>query len=130
MPRKLSANDDPLLESAVPKPHGLSPIDRTDRIPRLDDDLEVVASGAESSGQIEYDERGHARWKWVTEIAQNAPADQTFDQLKALTNNRLRLLDESQVSRDEPAAPPPGGGYNPYETTPKAPQRPLKPRPK
>jgi hypothetical protein len=129
MPRKLSANDDPTLRPAAAKPEGLSPLDRTDRIPRLDDDLEVVASGADSSGQIEYDERGQARWKWVTEIAQNAPTDRTFDQLKALTNNRLRLLDESQASRDQPPAPQPGGGYNPYETTPKA-QRPAKPRPK
>jgi hypothetical protein len=120
MPHKNGSND-PSPVAPGPKLDN-SAIERTDRIPRLDeDDLAVVASGLDSSGQIEYDERGHARWKWVTEIVTGATTDQTFDQLKALTNNRLRLLDEPSLSRDEPPAP--GGGYNPYETTPKPAKR-------
>jgi hypothetical protein len=126
MARKIKP-DDPTFEEPAPHVVGAS-IERTDRIPRLEEDLELVAPGADASGQIEYDERGQARWK-ISEIPSKA-TDETFDQLRALTNNRLRLLDDTRPEEQEPVRSSAGGGYNPYETTPKPKPPALKRRPK
>lgn len=67
------------------------------------------------TGTIEHDERGDARWVFPSE-QQARDAAETFDELKALDNDTLEILELTE-SR---AKARPGGGYNPYDvTTPK-----------
>jgi hypothetical protein len=76
-----------------------------------------------STGGVEHDERGDARWVWASEQQARDTAE-TFDELKALDNDTLEIL---ELSEPNPAKAPPGGGYNPYDvTTPK--KRPAKNR--
>jgi hypothetical protein len=67
-----------------------------------------------STGTIEHDERGDARWVWPSEQQAHESIEKTFDELKALDNETLTLLEQSAPSNGKP---PPGGGYNPYNTT-------------
>jgi hypothetical protein len=73
-------------------------------------DAKVTLTNERSAGSIIHDERGDARWTWATESPDTL--ERTFDELKALDNETLTLLDS-----DKPAAsrPIPGGGYNPYD---------------
>ena len=67
-----------------------------------------------SIGTIEHDERGDARWVWASEHQAQESLERTFDELKALDNETLSLLDQPAPA---PGKQPPGGGYNPYNTT-------------
>ena len=89
------------------------------RTDQLSDDyrLSVVSASENSSGTVDHDDRGQARWKWVTEMG--APvdhSDDTFDHLKELENHALAL--------DEPPVAKPNGqfGYDPYDTPAAAPK--------
>ncbi len=82
---------------------------------QLDDTyrLRVVAASESANGAVAFDDRGHAQWKWITELgASGTDASGTFDQLKALEAPKLRLKD------DTPPAPEPTAktGYDPYAT--------------
>ena len=73
----------------------------------------VVPASESEIGGIEHDERGHARWKWKTDVAASAdPTAETFNFLKALDtalevdrSQKLRTLKESMKT-----------GLNPYDT--------------
>lgn len=67
-----------------------------------------------ATGTIEHDERGDARWVFPSEQQAHESIEKTFDELKALDNETLTLLEQSAPS---PGKAPPGGGYNPYNTT-------------
>jgi hypothetical protein len=84
---------------------------RTDQQPAYDD--QVSLTNEHSAGVIEHDERGDARWVWATGPQAQDSAERTFNELRALDNETLTLLEQSDPSRP----PPRGGGYNPYETT-------------
>jgi hypothetical protein len=71
-------------------------------------DAKVTLTNERSLGAIRHDERGDAHWTWATE--QRDPLERTFDELKALDNETLALL-ESDPKAARPAS---GGGYNPY----------------
>jgi hypothetical protein len=73
---------------------------------------EVTLTNERSGGTIEHDDRGDARWVWASEQQAHESADRTFDELKALDNEALEILEPSDPSRGKP---PPGGGYNPYD---------------
>lgn len=72
-------------------------------------DAKVTLTNEHSTGSIRHDERGDARWTWGTE--QPESLERTFDELKALDNETLALLE----SDPRAARPAPGGGYNPYD---------------
>jgi hypothetical protein len=86
---------------------------RTDKSAKSDDP--ITLTNERSTGTIEHDDRGDARWVWATEQQAQESAEKTFDELKALDNEALTLLEQSDPSR---AKPPPGGGYNPYDVVP------------
>lgn len=89
-------------------------------------DNRVTLSNDESTGGVQHDERGQARWTWASEQFAHEAADRTFDQLKALDNDSLSLLEAPGPGKAKPA---PGGGYNPYNTdAPVAKKPPAKPR--
>jgi hypothetical protein len=103
--KRVPTDDDPTIEEEAPD----LDLSKTDRI----EQPTFVSASHDSSGIVEHDERGQARWKWVTE--QDGPpsdADKTFDQLEALKNDRLALEESAKA---EPA-PHPKSGYDPYET--------------
>jgi hypothetical protein len=77
------------------------------------DERSVVAAGGNSVGAIEHDERGEARWKWVTETATATEIDKTFDHLEALSNASLSLEDTAAKAATE--KPSRKTGYNPYD---------------
>jgi hypothetical protein len=79
---------------------------RTDK-PTTDPAATLTNEG--SAGKVQHDERGEARWAWST--AQNDALDRTFDELKALDNEALTLLESEPVA----ARPRNSGGYNPYD---------------
>jgi len=86
-------------------------------------DTSVTLTNERSLGSIEHDERGDARWVSATEKQARDTAE-TFDELRALDNDTLEILELADVPRQKA---PPGGGYNPYDvTTPK--KRPAKNR--
>jgi hypothetical protein len=79
----------------------------------------VTFTTERSSGSIEHDERGDARWVFPSEKQARDTAE-TFDELKALDNDTLEVLELTE-SR---AKTRPGGGYNPYDvSTPKKPAK-------
>ena len=97
-------DDDPTVEEEAPDfdPSGTDELERPTFAAVRDD----------SAGSVEHDDRGQARWKWATE--HQGPAsetERTFDQLEALTNDKLAL----EESAPEPTAGP-QSGYNPYDT--------------
>jgi len=89
------------------------------------DALALDYTGEFASGVVDHDDRGQARWKWKTEDAPIAPAERTFDLLKALDNDALSIESEPQEVRK---APPRQSGYNPYDvggpTKPKSRRKP------
>jgi hypothetical protein len=117
--KRLPTDDDPTVEEEAPD----LDLSQTDRIERPT----FVSARDDGPGAVEHDERGQARWKWATEHeGPSSDVEKTFDQLEALTNDRLAL-------EDSPAAEPtpnPQSGYDPYETKTKtnAPQPPRKRR--
>jgi hypothetical protein len=83
----------------------------------------LVAAHEQSSGNIDHDERGHARWKWNTQERPIALSDKTFNLLKALDDKALAVRE----SPDTPTGSPPakkGTGYDPYDAA-----RSRKPKP-
>jgi hypothetical protein len=104
-------DDDPTLEEEA---LDFDPT-RTDEI-----DLDFVSASHGTTGVIEHDDRGQARWVLTPKNEAATDVDATFDELRALTNERLEIDDEAPK---EPKKPP-KGGYNPYETdAPKAPRK-------
>jgi hypothetical protein len=89
---------------------------RTDR--RAADDDRPTLTNRRSGGSIEHDDRGDARWVWASEQQARESTEKTFDELKALDNETLTILEQSDPSRPKV---PPGGGYNPYDVS--APQQ-------
>jgi hypothetical protein len=89
---------------------------RSDKSATSDDSVKLT--NERSTGSIEHDDRGDARWVWATEQQAHKTAEDTFNELKALDNEALSLVDHPDPSRPKP---PPGGGYNPYDVI--APQK-------
>jgi hypothetical protein len=118
----MSSRDIRVLEDDYPTVEEEAPDfdpSRTDQVERPT----FVSARDDGPGAVEHDESGQARWTWATE--QDGPsseAEKTFDELEALTNDRLALEDSPAA---EPA-PSPQSGYNPYDT--KSPQPPQPPR--
>ena len=113
---RVPTDDDPTVEEEAPD---FDP-SRTDQIEKPT----FVSARGDSSGVVEHDERGQARWKWVTEDgAPSKDAEQTFDQLEALTNDRL-AIEESPAAEQKPS---PESGYNPYDTNSPEPPEPPEP---
>ena len=101
--KKPLTDDDPTLEEEAP---AFDPT-RTDEI-----DLDFVSASHASTGIIEHDERGQARWVLTPQQEPASDADATFDELRALTNERLEIDDSAPVEKKKP----PKVGYNPYDT--------------
>ncbi len=76
--------------------------------------MTVVSASENSSGSIDCDDRGQSRWKWVTESTTAGNAEKTFNYLRALTNDALKLA-EDQAGAEQPA-PGKQVGYDPYDT--------------
>ena len=75
---------------------------------QLDDTyrLRVVAASESASGAFGFDDRGQARWKWITELGPaGSDASGTFDQIKALENPALSIEDERHPLRNDLAKP-------------------------
>ena len=111
------ADEDPTLEEEAPDFDSLVQGDSTD-------DASLVAAGGHSVGAIEHDERGEARWKWVTETTAALEAEKTFDHLEALSNAALSLADPPASA--PPAKPSRKTGYNPYDVGPPPASKPRK----
>ena len=101
--KKPLSDDDPTLEEEAP---GFDPT-RTDEI-----ELDFVSARHASTGIIEHDDRGQARWVLTPKVEPASDADPTFDELRALTNERLEIDDAAPVESKRK----PKGGYNPYDT--------------
>ena len=101
--KKPLTDDDPTLEEKAPD---FDPT-RTDEI-----ELDFVSARHASTGIIEHDDRGHARWVLTPKHEPATDADQTFDELRALTNERLEIDDAAPAEKKRN----PKGGYNPYDT--------------
>ena len=112
-------------------PHGKKPL--TDDDPTLEEEalefdptatdeieLDFAAGRHTSTGVIEHDDRGQARWVLTPKHEPASDADSTFDELRALTNERLEIDDTTPPEKKKN----PKGGYNPYDTD--APQPPRK----
>jgi hypothetical protein len=109
--KKPLTDDDPTLEEEAP---AFDPT-RTDEI-----ELDFVAARHASTGIIEHDDRGQARWVLTPQQEPASDADATFDELRALTNERLEIDVEAPQEKKKH----PKGGYNPYDTNdPKPPPR-------
>ena len=125
---RVIADDDPTIEEEAPD---FDPT-RTDSLLRASD-VSIVAAGGDSVGAIEHDDRGEARWKWVTETAGALASEKTFDHLKSLSNELLALEDApAPAEADKPSRKT---GYNPYDVDgpaaqppPSKPAKPSKPR--
>lgn len=76
-------------------------------------DRSVAFTNERSSGSIEHDERGDARWVSASEKQARDTAE-TFDELRALDNDTLEILELADAPRSKL---PPGGGYNPYDVS-------------
>jgi hypothetical protein len=109
--KKPLTDDDPTLEEEAPD---FDPT-RTDEI-----ELDFVAPEHASTGVIEHDDRGQARWVLTPKHEPASDADSTFDELRALTNERLEIDDAAPAEKKRN----PRGGYNPYDTD--VPQPPVK----
>jgi hypothetical protein len=77
-------------------------------------DHRVTSTNERSKGAIEHDDRGDARWVFSTDQQAHDSAAETFNELKALDNEALTLVDQPDPAQPRP---PPGGGYNPYDVT-------------
>lgn len=106
------SDDEPTAEHQTLK-HGNEEIDPGDT-DQLDDQYRVSLdyTGEHSSGTVDHDDRGQARWKWNTESTPSGETDRTFDLLKALNNDALSI--EITVE-EKPAKAPRKSGYDPYD---------------
>jgi hypothetical protein len=104
-------------------PHGKKPLSDNDPTveeealefdPSSTDEIELdfVSARHASTGVIEHDDRGQARWVLTPKHEPASDADQTFDELRALTNERLEIDDAVPTEKKRN----PKGGYNPYDT--------------
>ena len=124
---RVIADDDPTIEEEAPD---FDPT-RTDALLRASE-VSIVATSDDSVGAIEHDDRGEARWKWVTETADALASEKTFDHLKSLSNDRLAIEDIPPLADAE--KPSRKTGYNPYDVDGPAAQakpkttKPQKPR--
>jgi hypothetical protein len=110
--KKPLSDDDPTLEEEALE---FDPT-ATDEI-----ELDFVSASHGTTGVIEHDDRGQARWVLTPKHEPATDADSTFDELRALTNERLEIDDATPAEKKKN----PKGGYNPYDTdTP--PQSPRK----
>ena len=102
------SDDDPTLEEPAPDfaTFGMDKLSSSDEV-------SIIAAGGDSAGAIEHDERGEARWKWVTETAAAIESEKTFDHLEALSNAALSLEDAPPKANAE--KPSRKTGYNPYD---------------
>jgi hypothetical protein len=109
--KKPLTDDDPTLEEEAP-----------DFDPTATDEIELdfVSASHGTTGVIEHDDRGQARWILTPRQEPATDEDATFDELRALTNERLEIDDAAPVEKKKN----PKGGYNPYDTD--APQPPVK----
>jgi hypothetical protein len=101
-------DEDPTGEEELPEFDGT----HTDQ---LDDTyrLRVVVSSESANGGVDFDDRGQAKWKWITELGPaSSDATGTFDQIKALDNPALSLEGEKPPAPE----PPRKTGYDPYAT--------------
>ncbi|HEX5048944.1 MAG TPA: hypothetical protein VFX89_17660 [Gammaproteobacteria bacterium] len=105
---RVITDDDPTIEEEAPE---FDPT-RTDSLLRASD-VSIVATSGDSVGAIEHDDRGEARWKWVTETAGALATEKTFDHLKSLSNDSLALEDAPASAEAE--KPSRKTGYNPYD---------------
>jgi hypothetical protein len=101
--KKPPNDEDPTLEEEAPD---FDPT-RTDEI-----DLDFVSASHARTGIIEHDDRGQARWVLTPQQEPASDADATFDELRALTNDRLEIEDAPPQEKKKH----PKGGYNPYDT--------------
>ncbi|HZF28412.1 MAG TPA: hypothetical protein VE907_04810 [Gammaproteobacteria bacterium] len=116
---RVVTDDDPTVEEEAPD---FGPT-RTDVL-RESDHASIVAADGDSVGAIEHDDRGEARWKWVTETAAATESEKTFDHLKALSNASLSLQDTPAAAEaDKPSRKT---GYNPYDVGAPAERKPGK----
>jgi len=113
--KKPLTDDDPTLEEEAPD---FDPT-RTDEI-----ELDFVAARHASTGIIEHDDRGQARWVLTPQHEPASDADSTFDELRALTNERLEIDDAAPKEKKKH----PKVGYNPYDTNDPTPPPPRKRR--
>jgi hypothetical protein len=113
--KKPLTDDDPTLEEEAP---AFDPT-RTDEI-----ELDFVSANHASTGVIEHDDRGQARWVLTPQQEPASDADATFDELRALTNDRLEIEDAAPQEQKKR----PTGGYNPYDTNDPKPPPPRKRR--
>ena len=109
--KKPLSDDDPTLEEEAP---AFDPT-ATDEI-----ELDFVSASHGTTGIIEHDDRGQARWVLTPTHEPASDADATFDELRALTNERLEIDDATPAEKKKN----PKGGYNPYDTD--VPQPPRK----
>jgi hypothetical protein len=75
-------------------------------------DTKPTLTNEKSVGGVRHDERGDAHWVWASEQQAQESAERTFNELKALDNEALALLEQSDPAQSKS---PPGGGYNPYD---------------
>ena len=111
--KKPLGDDDPTVEEEAPE---FDPT-RTDEI-----ELDFVSARHASTGVIEHDDRGQARWVLTPQHEPASDADATFDELRALTNERLEI--DNSVPAEKKKNPK--GGYNPYDTDAAPPPPPRK----
>ena len=112
--KKPLSDDDPTLEEEA---LDFDPT-RTDEI-----ELDFVSSDRHgTTGVIEHDDRGQARWVLTPKHEPASDADSTFDELRALTNERLEIDDATPAEKKKS----PQGGYNPYDTDAAPPPPPRK----
>jgi hypothetical protein len=77
--------------------------------------LDFDYTGEFATGSIAHDERGQARWKFKTESTPaTSDPERTFDLLKALNNDALRVESAPSAGADKPTR---HSGYNPYDVT-------------
>jgi hypothetical protein len=109
--KKPLSDDDPTLEEEAPD----FDLSRTDEI-----ELDFVSASHGTTGVIEHDDRGQARWVLTPKHEAASDEDATFDELRALTNERLEIDDTAPADKKRN----PKGGYNPYDTdTPQPPPK-------
>ena len=108
--KKPLTDNDPTVEEEAPN---FDPT-RTDEI-----ELDFVSASHATTGVIEHDDRGQARWVLTPTHEPVSDLDTTFDELRALTNERLEIDDSMPAEKKKN----PKGGYNPYDADTPAPPR-------
>ena len=116
--KRKMADDAPTVDEEAPD------LDRT-RTDAANDGYTVSLdyTGEFASGVIDHDDRGQARWKFNSESTPVGETERTFDLLKALNNDALTIEGSPQP---DPAKPARQSGYNPYDVSGTAKQKPRK----